>query len=54
MFVIYYLLNWASLAKAACVDVIVSIQTRKARLAKGLGVGFAFREEANFITSRSE
>ena len=49
MFVIYYLLNLARLAQAACVDVIVSIQTRKARLAKGLGGGFAVREEANFI-----
>lgn len=49
MFVIHYLFNLASLAQAACVDVIFRIQTRKARLAKGSGLGFAFREEANFI-----
>lgn len=49
MFVIYYLLNLASLPQAACVDVIVRIQIRNARLTKGSGVGFAVREEANFV-----
>lgn len=51
-FVIYNLLNLASLAHTVRVDLIISLQTRKAfhprQTGKRVGVGFTFREEVNF------
>lgn len=44
--VIYYLLSIAQVVRAG---VVVNIQTRKPRLVKGSGMGFALREEPDFI-----